>query len=85
MLVTQLLRAGWALHPALGPADPLPPPQAVVKNNVSLPNSISSIMDRWTLQMGFPVVTVDTRTGIVTQTHFLLDPNSTVDRPSVFQ
>ncbi|XP_026712274.1 aminopeptidase N [Athene cunicularia] len=58
--------------------------EAVVKYNVPLPDSISRIMDRWTLQMGFPLVTVDTRTGIVRQTHFLLDPNSTVDRPSIF-
>ncbi|NXB05314.1 AMPN Aminopeptidase, partial [Cnemophilus loriae] len=58
--------------------------EAVDKNNVQLPDSISNIMDRWTLQMGFPLVTVDTRTGTVHQTHFLLDPTSSVDRPSVF-
>ncbi|NXI05127.1 AMPN Aminopeptidase, partial [Pachycephala philippinensis] len=58
--------------------------QAVEKNNVSLPDTISNIMDRWTLQMGFPVVTVDTLTGTINQTHFLLDPTSSVDRPSVF-
>ncbi|NXT62018.1 AMPN Aminopeptidase, partial [Chaetops frenatus] len=58
--------------------------QAVERNNVHLPDNISNIMDRWTLQMGFPVVTVDTRSGTVSQTHFLLDPTSSVDRPSVF-
>ncbi|NXQ09309.1 AMPN Aminopeptidase, partial [Vidua macroura] len=58
--------------------------EAVDKNNVQLPDSISNIMDRWTLQMGFPVVTVDTQSGTVSQTHFLLDPTSSVDRPSVF-
>ncbi|NWV98288.1 AMPN Aminopeptidase, partial [Machaerirhynchus nigripectus] len=58
--------------------------KAVEKNKVQLPDSISNIMDRWTLQMGFPVVTVDTRTGTINQTHFLLDPTSSVDRPSVF-
>ncbi|XP_017592419.1 PREDICTED: aminopeptidase N [Corvus brachyrhynchos] len=58
--------------------------EAVNKNNVPLPNNISDIMDRWTLQMGFPVVTVDTRTGTINQTHFLLDPASSVDRPSAF-
>ncbi|NWZ36876.1 AMPN Aminopeptidase, partial [Brachypodius atriceps] len=58
--------------------------QAVDENNVQLPDSISSIMDRWTLQMGFPVVTVDTYSGTVSQNHFLLDPTSSVDRPSVF-
>ncbi|NXE00863.1 AMPN Aminopeptidase, partial [Chaetorhynchus papuensis] len=58
--------------------------EAVKKNNVQLPDNISNIMDRWTLQMGFPVVTVDTRTGTINQTHFLVDPTSSVDRPSVF-
>lgn len=41
-------------------------------------------MNRWTLQMGFPVVTIDTRTGSVSQKHFLLDPDSVVERPSNF-
>lgn len=63
----------------------LPSLQAVDKNKVQLPDSVSNIMDRWTLQMGFPVVTVDTRNGTVRQEHFLLDPTSTVDRPSVFK
>ncbi|NXV59800.1 AMPN Aminopeptidase, partial [Molothrus ater] len=58
--------------------------QAVDKNKVQLPDNISNIMDRWTLQMGFPVVTVDTSSGTVSQAHFLLDPTSSVDRPSVF-
>ncbi|NWR55413.1 AMPN Aminopeptidase, partial [Bucorvus abyssinicus] len=58
--------------------------QAVMEKNVSLPDTISNIMDRWTLQMGFPVVTVNTATGIINQTHFLLDPSSKVERPSVF-
>ncbi|NXE95772.1 AMPN Aminopeptidase, partial [Menura novaehollandiae] len=58
--------------------------KAVEKNNVQLPDNISNIMDRWTLQMGFPLVTVDTRTGTISQTHFLLDPTSHVDRPSIF-
>ncbi|KAM6308555.1 aminopeptidase N [Aegotheles albertisi] len=58
--------------------------EAVRKNNVSLPSTISNIMDRWTLQMGFPVVTVNTLTGTINQSHFLLDPTSKVERPSVF-
>ncbi|NWY55925.1 AMPN Aminopeptidase, partial [Chionis minor] len=58
--------------------------EAVRKNNVSLPNSINNIMDTWTLQMGFPVVTVNTLDGTVSQKHFLLDPTSVVERPSVF-
>lgn len=63
----------------------LPSLQAVTENSVSLPQSISNIMDRWTLQMGFPVVTVNTRTGFIKQNHFLLDPTSVVERPSVFK
>lgn len=59
--------------------------QAVTEKNISLPGTISTIMDRWTLQMGFPVVTVDTSTGVISQTHFLLDPDSKVERPSVFK
>ncbi|XP_067327470.1 aminopeptidase N [Anolis sagrei] len=51
--------------------------------NNTLPGSIETIMDRWTLQMGFPVLTVDTVTGQVTQQHFLLG-NSSVQRPSNF-
>ncbi|XP_030574026.1 aminopeptidase Ey-like isoform X2 [Archocentrus centrarchus] len=49
-----------------------------------IPHSVKDIMNRWTLQMGFPVITVDTRTGSVTQKHFLLDPDSVVDTPSQF-
>ncbi|KFR02502.1 Aminopeptidase N, partial [Nipponia nippon] len=48
--------------------------EAVVESNVSLPSSISNIMDRWTLQMGFPVVTVNTLDGTVTQNHFRMVP-----------
>uniref|UniRef100_A0A672FEN1 Aminopeptidase n=1 Tax=Salarias fasciatus TaxID=181472 RepID=A0A672FEN1_SALFA len=61
--------------------------QQAVDNTPSLhiPRSIGEIMNRWTLQMGFPVVTIDTRTGSVTQKHFLLDPESVVDRPSQFK
>uniref|UniRef100_A0A8C5M6W0 Aminopeptidase n=1 Tax=Leptobrachium leishanense TaxID=445787 RepID=A0A8C5M6W0_9ANUR len=61
--------------------------QAAVDSNVpplGLPQSVSTIMDRWVLQMGFPVVTIDTATGSITQKHFLLDPESVVTRPSEF-
>ncbi|XP_013014240.1 aminopeptidase N [Cavia porcellus] len=54
--------------------------QSVIK----LPASVSTIMDRWILQMGFPLITVDTSTGEVSQEHFLLDPNAEVTRPSDF-
>lgn len=52
---------------------------------VHIPHTVHDIMHRWTLQMGFPVVTIDTRTGSVSQKHFLLDPESVVDRPSEFK
>ncbi|KAJ3593591.1 hypothetical protein NHX12_005925 [Muraenolepis orangiensis] len=52
--------------------------------NVSLPHSVQDIMNRWVLQMGFPVVTVDTVTGRISQKHFLLDPEAEVTRPSPF-
>ncbi|XP_074862608.1 aminopeptidase N isoform X2 [Carettochelys insculpta] len=58
--------------------------KVVEEDKVQLPSSIKGIMDRWTLQMGFPVVTVNTQTGTVSQRHFLLDPESTVQRPSEF-
>uniref|UniRef100_G3PPF0 Aminopeptidase n=1 Tax=Gasterosteus aculeatus aculeatus TaxID=481459 RepID=G3PPF0_GASAC len=49
---------------------------------VHIPHTVHDIMNRWVLQMGFPVVTIDTRTGSITQKHFLLDPNSVVNEPS---
>uniref|UniRef100_A0A452QX14 Aminopeptidase n=1 Tax=Ursus americanus TaxID=9643 RepID=A0A452QX14_URSAM len=52
---------------------------------ISLPDSVRAIMDRWILQMGFPVITVDTTTGTLSQQHFLLDPTSNVTRPSEFK
>ncbi|XP_042843592.1 aminopeptidase N [Panthera tigris] len=51
---------------------------------IKLPDTVSAIMDRWILQMGFPVITVDTQTGTISQQHFLLDPQSVVTRPSQF-
>ncbi|XP_056427950.1 aminopeptidase N [Hyla sarda] len=53
-------------------------------NRVYLPDSIERIMNTWVLQMGFPVVTINTADGSLRQKHFLLDPNSTVTRPSEF-
>uniref|UniRef100_A0A8C8HF80 Aminopeptidase n=1 Tax=Oncorhynchus tshawytscha TaxID=74940 RepID=A0A8C8HF80_ONCTS len=43
---------------------------------LDLPASVDDIMNRWILQMGFPVVTIDTATGSINQRHFLLDPDS---------
>ncbi|XP_072258837.1 aminopeptidase N-like [Pyxicephalus adspersus] len=54
------------------------------QDRVKLNNSISEIMDTWVLQMGFPVVTIDTESGSLDQQHFLLDPESIVTRPSPF-
>ncbi|XP_016324322.1 aminopeptidase N [Sinocyclocheilus anshuiensis] len=51
---------------------------------VKLPYSVHEIMNRWILQMGFPVITVDTRTGNVSQKHFLLEPDAVVDRKSEY-
>ncbi|KAJ8249447.1 hypothetical protein GJAV_G00235020 [Gymnothorax javanicus] len=56
--------------------------RAVNQTNTTLPHTVHEIMNRWTLQMGFPVVMINTATGELSQKHFLLDPNSTVDRPS---
>ncbi|XP_045417664.1 aminopeptidase N [Lemur catta] len=60
--------------------------QQAVDNQTSirLPTTVRNIMDPWILQMGFPVITVDTKTGSISQQHFLLDPDSNVTRPSDF-
>ncbi|XP_013878435.1 aminopeptidase N [Austrofundulus limnaeus] len=52
--------------------------KAAQDNNVSLPRRVDAIMPPWVHQMGFPVVTIDTSTGRVSQEHFLLDPESNV-------
>ncbi|XP_006740755.1 aminopeptidase N [Leptonychotes weddellii] len=59
--------------------------QKVVNDQaIKLPDTVHNIMDRWILQMGFPVITVNTTTGTISQQHFLLDPESVVTRPSEF-
>ncbi|KAF4094945.1 hypothetical protein G5714_024023 [Onychostoma macrolepis] len=60
--------------------------QRAVDNSsgTSLPRTVQEIMDRWVLQMGFPVVTINTTTGQITQEHFLLDPETKPNRPSEF-
>ncbi|XP_063304987.1 aminopeptidase N-like [Pelobates fuscus] len=52
--------------------------------SLNLPKTVAQIMDTWVLQMGFPVVKIDTTTGVVTQKHFLLNSDSVVTRPSEF-
>lgn len=42
-------------------------------------------MNRWILQMGFPVVTIDTQTGSISQQQFLFDGDSAVVTPSEFK
>uniref|UniRef100_A0AAQ5X9A9 Aminopeptidase n=1 Tax=Amphiprion ocellaris TaxID=80972 RepID=A0AAQ5X9A9_AMPOC len=49
---------------------------AVDATGTALPQSVNNIMNTWVLQMGFPVVTINTATGDVSQKHFLLDPES---------
>uniref|UniRef100_A0A8C2D6I9 Aminopeptidase n=1 Tax=Cyprinus carpio TaxID=7962 RepID=A0A8C2D6I9_CYPCA len=58
---------------------------AVDKTGTVLPLSVKEIMDRWVLQMGFPVVIINTTTGQVSQMHFLLDPETTLERLSPFK
>ncbi|KAG9340761.1 hypothetical protein JZ751_020353, partial [Albula glossodonta] len=58
---------------------------AVAGSGLTLPDTVHNIMNRWVLQMGFPVVTIDTRTGQLSQKHFLLDPDSIVERPSDYK
>ncbi|KAG2470421.1 AMPN Aminopeptidase, partial [Polypterus senegalus] len=53
--------------------------------DVKLPAEIDVILDRWILQMGFPVVTINTTNGEVSQKHFLLYPDSVVHRKSKFK
>ncbi|XP_028812989.1 aminopeptidase N-like isoform X2 [Denticeps clupeoides] len=50
----------------------------------NLPAAVHDIMNRWILQMGYPVVTIDSRTGDISQKHFLLDPESVPHRTSPF-
>uniref|UniRef100_A0A8C5FYW7 Aminopeptidase n=1 Tax=Gouania willdenowi TaxID=441366 RepID=A0A8C5FYW7_GOUWI len=57
---------------------------AVDEAGVKLPDTIEVIMNRWILQMGFPVVTINTQTGQISQKHFLTDPESVVETPSEF-
>ncbi|XP_056307905.1 alanyl (membrane) aminopeptidase b, tandem duplicate 1 [Danio aesculapii] len=57
--------------------------RAVDETGTELPRSVKDIMDRWVLQMGFPVVTINTVTGQISQEHFLLDPE-TRPEPSEF-
>ncbi|KAJ8417420.1 hypothetical protein AAFF_G00286470 [Aldrovandia affinis] len=58
--------------------------RAVIETGMVLPHPVHDIMNRWVLQMGFPVVTIDTTKGELTQMHFLLDPDAVVERPSEF-
>ncbi|KAG2470641.1 AMPN Aminopeptidase, partial [Polypterus senegalus] len=54
------------------------------QTEVKLPETVSNIMNRWTLQMGFPVVTINTQNGNISQEHFLLNRSSIVNRTSPY-
>lgn len=54
-------------------------------NNGSLPHPVDRIMSPWVLQMGFPVVTINTAIGKVSQKHFLLDADSNVTVKSPYK
>lgn len=56
-----------------------------VTTETNLPDTIDNIMNTWVLQMGFPVVTMNTTSGVVSQAHFLLDPEANVTTPSDFK
>uniref|UniRef100_A0A8C2X9K7 Aminopeptidase n=1 Tax=Cyclopterus lumpus TaxID=8103 RepID=A0A8C2X9K7_CYCLU len=58
---------------------------AVIAHGINLPDTVKNIMNTWVLQMGFPVVTINTTTGVVSQEHFLLDPDSEVTAVSPFK
>nr|XP_020506937.1 aminopeptidase N-like [Labrus bergylta] len=58
--------------------------KAVIESGTSLPSTVHEIMNTWVLQMGFPVVTINTATGVVSQKHFLLDSDSVVTTPSIY-
>uniref|UniRef100_A0A8C1GCC5 Aminopeptidase n=1 Tax=Cyprinus carpio TaxID=7962 RepID=A0A8C1GCC5_CYPCA len=47
-----------------------------VNSSIQLPASINEIMNRWILQMGFPVVTIDTRTGIMNGLWLIMIPRT---------
>lgn len=75
-----------ALALILTAPSPVCPLQAVSEQTaITLPQSVKNIMDPWILQMGFPVITLNTKTGSISQKHFLLDPDSVVTRPSNFR
>ncbi|CAN9498632.1 unnamed protein product [Ophioblennius macclurei] len=57
---------------------------AVEENHVWLPASVDDVMKPWVLQMGFPVVAIDTSSGTVSQQRFLLDPEANVTAPSPY-
>ncbi|KAI3371808.1 hypothetical protein L3Q82_024374, partial [Scortum barcoo] len=57
---------------------------AVDANGTKLPDTVHNIMNTWVLQMGFPVVSINTTTGVVTQEHFILDTDSVVTSSSPF-
>lgn len=48
--------------------------QAIDEQNIThLPTTVKSIMDSWTYQGGFPVVTLNVSTGVMKQEPFYLE------------
>lgn len=84
----------WSLH-----HDLRPPTQFVVIIHIincklwyihqKAEMDVKTIMDTWTLQMGFPVVMIkrvgNSDKANATQKHFLLDPNANVTVSSPFK
>lgn len=60
--------------------------QAAKKYNAEA-RDVKEVMDTWTLQMGFPVVTVKRKNGkaSASQKHFLVHPKANVTRKSKFK
>ncbi|MBN3310819.1 AMPN Aminopeptidase, partial [Amia calva] len=45
---------------------------------------VGEIMNTWTQQMGYPLITINTTSGYTTQKHFLLNPNAQVNQSSEY-
>lgn len=80
----------WSLH-----HDLRPPTQLHIINyyqwyiHQKAEMDVKTIMDTWTLQMGFPLVTIkrgkSSGKATATQKHFLLDPNANVTVSSPYE
>uniref|UniRef100_UPI00358F8C8C aminopeptidase N n=1 Tax=Myxine glutinosa TaxID=7769 RepID=UPI00358F8C8C len=55
--------------------------EAVTDDVVKLPATVEEIFSNWTQQMGYPCVSIN-KSGIISQSHFLMNPTSNVTRIS---